>query len=370
MRILKYLFLLLLLSLVALSIFIGTQKGEFIVKRSKLINSPKSAVFSYVNETKNWKDWNYWAVEDSLINITYSQNTIGKGSMLTWEGKQVDGNLQTIFVKDNDSIFQKMNFDGNTSDVSMSLKDTLGKTKVTWTANGKMGFIYKILNSLNGGAEKTIGMMFEKSLINLDRKLDYEINTYSIKVNGLSNRPQTFYLEQTFTSEITKIRKNSEIVFSKITNFCKQNKLTINNKPFIIYHTYDIVHNLAKISICIPIKEDIFIVEGSDIMSKKLKAFQAVKTILTGDYSHSKTALEKTSQYLKKNHYTKDASYSHFEVYVVEKTKIKSPSKWITEIYIPIQTVRGETKPKAVSLEKSEDSIPTSENEKDAPSEL
>lgn len=367
MRILKYLFLLLLLSLVALSIFVSTHKGEFTVKRSTVINSPRSVVFNYLNEAENWEDWNFWAVEDTLINITYSQNTIGKGSTITWEGKQGDGKLQTVFVKDNDSIFQKMNFDGNTSDISMSLKDTLGGTKVTWTANGEMGFIYKILNSLNGGAEKTIGMMFEKSLINLDRKLDYEINTYSVKVNGLSNRPQTFYLEQTFTSEITKIRKNSEIVFSKITNFCKQNKLTINSKPFVIYHTYDTAHNLAKISICIPIKEEIFITEGSDIMSKKLKTFQAVKTTLTGDYSHSKTALDKTNQYIKTNHYTKDSSYSHLEVYVIEKTKIKNPSKWITEIYIPIQTGRGETK----SLpEKSKDSIPASKSEKKISSEF
>ena len=186
MRILKYLFLLLLLSLVALSIFVATQKGEFSVERSRVINSPKSAVFNYVNETKNWEDWNSWAVEDSLMHVTLSKNTLGKGSLCSWEGKAGSGDLKTLYAKVNDSILQTMNFNGNSSEVFMSFKDTLKGTKVTWKAKGKMSFMYKIMNTFNGGAQKVIGLMFEKSLTNLDRKLDYEINTYSIKVNGLS----------------------------------------------------------------------------------------------------------------------------------------------------------------------------------------
>ena len=78
MRIIKYLFLLLLLSFVALSIFIATQKGSFTVERSKIINSPKSSLFNYVNDYKNWGEWNSLAVEDSLINITLSRNTVGR----------------------------------------------------------------------------------------------------------------------------------------------------------------------------------------------------------------------------------------------------------------------------------------------------
>ena len=369
MRILKYLFLLLLLSLVALSIFVATQKGEFSVERSRVINSPKSAVFNYVNETKNWEDWNSWAVEDSLMHVTLSKNTLGKGSLCSWEGKAGSGDLKTLYAKVNDSIFQTMNFNGNSSEVFMSFKDTLKGTKVTWKATGKMSFMYKIMNTFNGGAEKVIGLMFEKSLTNLDRKLDYEINTYSIKVNGVSNKLENFYLEQTFTSEISKIPKNSEIVISKITNFCKQNTITISGKPFIIYNTYDSANGLARISICIPIKEAIFIVEGSDIMSKKIKAFQAVKTTLTGDYVHLKAALNKTREFIKANYLTKDMAFSHVEVFVTSKKEEKSPSKWITEIYIPVKP-KGAAKPSTALPEVSKDKTLETSREKEIPSEF
>jgi len=336
MRILKYLFLLLLLSLVASSIFVATQKGDFTVERSRIINSQKSVVFNFVNDYNNWGEWNSLAVEDSLINITLSQNTIGKGSSCSWNGKLGDGDLQTINVKETDSILQVMNFDGNTADVSMSFKDTLGKTKVSWKAKGKMGFLFKIQMAFNGGAEKILGSIFEKSLYNLDHKLDYEINNYSVKVNGLVKFPETFYLAQTFTSEFSKVSKNSGIVISKITDFCQENNINISGKPFVIYHTYNTINALTKMSVCIPIQSPIFLVEGSDISSKKLQLFQAVKTTLTGDYSHTNKALDKTQEYLRTNRLNIDNVFSHIEIYTIGKNEINNPSKWSTEIYFPI----------------------------------
>lgn len=369
MRILKYLFLLLLLSLVTLSIFVATQKGEFTVERSKIINSPKSSVYSYVNESKNWKDWNSLAVEDSLINITPSKNTVGIGSSFSWQGDQGEGDLQTISIKENESIIQKMNFNGNAADVSISFKDTLGKTKVLWKAKGEMGFLFKVLTSFNGGAKKIFASMFEKSLVNLDKKLDYEINTYSVKVDGLVNKTETFYLAQTFTSEFSKVAKNSEIVFNKITDFCKKNDVSISGKPFIIYHTYDTQNELTKLSICIPIQNQIFITEGSDISSKTLQPFQAVKTTLTGDYSHNKKALDKTEEYLRSKYLTADVAFSHLEIYTIGKNEINNPSKWTTEIYYPIKQ-KVIAKPATIIPATTEEVTPKAKVEKEIPSEF
>ncbi|WP_395050891.1 GyrI-like domain-containing protein [Flavobacterium sp.] len=369
MRILKYLFLLLLLSLVALSIFVATQKGNFTVERSKIINSPKSSVYNYVNDYKNWRDWNSLATEDSLINITYSKNTIGKGSSCSWNGKQGDGDLQTTNIKENDSIIQTMNFNGNSADVSMSFKDTLGKTKVSWKAKGKMGFLFKVLTAFNGGAEKIFGSVFEKSLINLDKKLDYEINTYSVKVNGLVNNPETFYLAQTFTSEFSKVSKNSGIVISKITTFCKKNNVTISGKPFVIYHTYNTTNELTKMSVCIPIKDPIFFIEGSDISSEKLQSYQAVKTTLTGDYSHTKKALDKTLEYIRANYLNADKAISHIEIYSIGRNEINNPSKWITEIYFPIRQ-KAVSKPTVAAPKPTEEIAPKPKVEKEIPSEF
>ncbi len=369
MRIIKYLFLLFLLSLVALSIFIATQKGEFTVERSKIIDSQRSSLFSYANDLKNWKDWNSLAVEDSLINITYSNNTIGKGSFCNWDGKEGSGELKTIFTKENNSIIQTMNFNGNSADISLSFKDTLRKTKVTWKAKGRMSFLFKVKTIFDGGANRIFGSIFEKSLTNLDKRLDYEINTFNVNVNGVVKKLEAFYLAQTFTSEFSNVGKNSGIVFSKITTFCNDNNIKIHGKPFVIYHTYDTANKLTKISICIPIKEPIFITEGSEISSDTLKSFEAIKTTLTGDYSHTSKALNKTLEYFKKNNLKSDPTFSRLEVYSIGKNEINNPSKWKTEIYFP-------TRPKVVYRQpvinplSTEEVAPKAVEEKEIPSEF
>lgn len=369
MRIVKYLFLLLLLSLVALSIFVATQKGEFTVERSKIINSPKLAVYNYVNDSNNWKEWNSLAVEDSLIKITPSQTSIGKGSSFSWQGEQGDGDLLTLSAKESDSIVQKMNFNGNSADVSIHFKDTLGKTKVSWKAKGQMGFLFKVMTAFNGGAGKILGSIFEKSLVNLDKKLDYEINTYSVKVDGLVNKTETFYLAQTFTSEFSKVAKNAGIVFHKITDFCQKNNIALSGKPFIIYHTYDTTKELTRLSICIPIKDPIFIVEGSDISSKTLPAFLAVKTTLTGHYSHTQKALGKTTDYVRSKYLGVDPAFSRLEIFTIGKNESNNPSKWITEIYYPIKQ-KAVAKPASAIPATSGEAVPKDNEEKEIPSEF
>ena len=336
MRILKYLLLLFLLSLVALSIFIATQKGEYYIERSRIINSPTAAVYNYVNDYRNWEDFGSWSDEDDTMSFTYPENTIGKGASYSWDGKDGAGTMTTLFAKENDSIAQKMIIDGNSSLVNWKFKDTIGGTKVTWTTKGKMNFFFKISSAISGGVDKVIGTMYEKSLSKLDKNLDYEIKTFAVKSKGLVIKPQVFYIAQTFTTEIAKINKNFKIVLPKITAFCAKNNINSSGSPFIIYHTYDVNSGLARISVALPIQSEIFLSEGSDINSGKINSFEAVKTTLSGDYSHLGQAFIKATADLNQKQLKKDPKFSFIAEYKTGKLEVRNPSKWITDIYIPL----------------------------------
>ncbi|MBW4360161.1 SRPBCC family protein [Flavobacterium taihuense] len=337
MRIIKYLFLLLLLSLVALTIYIATQKGNFTVKSSKVVNSPKATVFNYVNDFKNWGKFTTWITSDANMNLSFSPISTGKGSTLKWDGTSDIGNIQTLYTKSNDSIVQKMEFNGASSDIYWSFKDTLGGTKVTWKSVGKMDFMMKVKTFFNSGTPNSLSKVYDKSLVNLDKSLDIENNTFDVKINGIVKKLETFYLRQSFTSKISDISRNANVVFSKIINFCKQNNIALNGKPFIIYQTYDTIKDLTRVSFCIPIKEQIFTSEGSDILSGKLVAFNALKTRLTGNYSYKNKALAKTSAYASANNILTGNTFSHLEIFTIGKNESKNPSKWITDIYFPIK---------------------------------
>jgi len=337
MRILKYIFLLILLSLFATTVFVSTQKGDFDVKRSIVIKSQKSTVFNFVNDYRNWETFGSWKREDPKMEFYYPSNTVGIGGSYSWKGSNGDGEMKTIAIKDNASIHQKMNFNGTVSDVFWTFKDTTNGTKVTWRSKGTMNFGFKIYSFFKGGAKQVIGDMYEKSLANLDKTLDYEINTYNIKVIGVVQKLDCFYLRQTITSKISNVPKNLRIMIPKIIYFFKKNKLVMHGSPFVLYHTYDVANGITRFSVCVPIKEAVYTSEGSDITSGKLYAFQAVKTIMKGDYSHSKEAWDKTFEYIKKNNLTQNTEINSLELYAKNMTQIANPSQWITEIYIPIK---------------------------------
>ena len=338
MKILKYIFLLLLLSFVSFSVFIATQKGNFSIEKSKIIPTSKSNVYNYVNDAENWQDFMDLLSEDTSSKGQFSKNTLGKGAQFSWEGSKGAGTIQTFSLKENDSIYQKMDWDDSKFKITWVFKDTLGGTKVTVKTVGEMSFSYKISTALHGGAQKIIGDLFDKSLVNLDRSLVYEINTYKIKVNGLVQKLGTPYLYQSFTSKISKVVKNSKIVFPKIIAFCKQNKIELNGKPFIIYNTYNEKSGLTNISLCIPIKKAIITSDGSDILADELETFQAIKTTLYGDYSHTKEALKKSKSYINQKVITPGSSFSHIEVFTLSKKEINHPSKWKTDFYFPVKS--------------------------------
>ncbi len=358
MRILKYLFLLLLLALFASTVYVATLNGDFDIKTTAMIKSPKATLFNYVNDYRNWETFVTWKREDASARFYYPKNTVGNGGSCSWKSAEGDGDIRTTALKDAEWIQQKINLNGSESTSTWTFKDTVGGTKITWRTKGSMSFKYKMYSVLQGGAAQTFGSMQEQTLANLDKTLDYEINTYKIKVDGLVKKPGTFYLKQTITSKISKIPHNLRIMIPQMIRFFAKNNMTMYGKPFVIYHTYDTAHGISKLSVCIPIKEEVHTSEGSDITSGLLYPFQAVKTTLTGDYSHTREAWTKTVDYLKTNHLTENTEGTHIEIYTKNMVQIANPSQWVTEIYVPIKS-QAIVAPKAKTISQVTTSEPT-----------
>jgi len=344
MRILKYILLLALLAVIGLSVYVATQKSEFEVEKSKFIKAQKSVVFSYVNDYRNWEDFGAWKDEDPKMVFTYADTTIGKGASYSWKGNSCEGKTTTIFEKENDSIAQKTIISGNEGSAYLTFKDSANGTKITWHSKGKLGFMDKVYATFKGGATKMIGDTYEKTLAKLDKVISYEMNTYDIKVNGVVQKTGGYYFQQKVTCKISEAPKNISLILPNMLRFFKDNNIALTGSPFVLYTIYDVANNKTTFSVCLPMAEEIYTSEGSDYTSGNLQPFQAVKTTLKGDYSHSKEAWNKTFDYIKKNNLAENQNRNYIEVYSVAAAQVKSPSKWVTEIYIPVgQSIVTET---------------------------
>jgi effector-binding domain-containing protein len=336
MRILKYIFLLILLALIGTTVYVTTQKGDFEVTKSGIIKTPRSTVFDYVNDYKNWETFGSWMSKDNELKFDYTSKTIGAGGKFSWIGNSGEGNARTFFVKENDSIAQKIHFDKTTATLSWKFKDTIGGTKVTLHSKGKMDIMTKISTFFKGGIHSIIEDTFEKSLRNLDKTLNYEMKTYSVKVNGIVQRNSGFCLMQTVSCRIKSVDKNIKILMSRMVRFSKKNKIALAGKPFVMYNRYDVPNDFATISVCIPVSQKIFISPESDVASGEIIAFTCLKTTLIGDYSHTKEAWAKAQKYIADNGLKQNYAGNYSEVYVKTIDDVKQPSKWITEIFIPV----------------------------------
>lgn len=209
-----------------------------------------------------------------------------------------------------------------------------------------MDLFTKVTTFFKGGITSIVSDAYEKSMRNLDKTLHKEMETYSIKINGLVQRPSGYCLKQTVSCHIKSVPKNTKIMMTRMVHFFKKNKIEMAGKPFVSYDRYDTANDFATISVCIPVKEQIFISSGSDVQSGEMIGFTCLKTTLTGDYSHSKEAWKKAEKYITDNGLKQNSAGSYTESYIKTIDDVKQPSQWITEIYIPVF-------PKAVELPKN-----------------
>ncbi len=337
MKILKYILLLLLLVFIASVVFVATLKPDYKISRTRIVNAPKNEVFAYVNDFKNWEQFGSWKQEDPKMKFIYPKNTIGKGSSYTWKGQDGEGKMSTFFLIANDSIHQKMNFNGENSDVYWSFENVNGKTKVTWTNSGKMGFVTKIFTTLFGGIDNLIGNMYEKSLANIDKNLKAKINVHTIISDGFIETTMGMYLQKTINSANENLDSNIQIMIPKLLKFMQKNKIVISGKPFVKYNSTDDLKGTSVISVCVPIKDSIMTSSQSEYTFDTMLPFQSMKTTLKGDIIHKKEAKDKALMLVLENNLIQKTELPIIEVYKINKTDTKDSNKWITEIYVPVK---------------------------------
>jgi hypothetical protein len=325
-----------LLAFIGITVYVATQKGNFEVSKSSIVKARRATVFDYVNDYKNWEAFGSYMTKDNTIKFTYPAKTVGAGASSSWENGSDDGTIRTVFVKENDSLSQKMKFNGSKATVSWTFKDTIGGTKVTLHSKGQMDIFTKITTFFKGGISSMLSDTFEKSLRNLDKTLGYEMKTYSIKVNGIVQRNSGFCLQQTVSCKIKSLPKNIKIMMAGMVHFFKKNKLTMAGKPFVLYERYDLANDYVTFSVCAPTNKQVFVMPGSDMSSDEIVPFTCLKTTLVGDYSHTQEAWAKAKKYIADNDLKENGAGRYTEVYVKNIDDIKQPSKWVTEIYIPV----------------------------------
>jgi len=337
MKIVKYVFLLIILAALALTVFIATQNGKYTVEQQKVIYAPRAVLYGYVNDYENWQNLNLLTGTDSTATYTLSGNTAGKGATMAWKKDGTDGTIQTITATDNDSIRQKAVINGLNSDIRWAFKDTVGATKVTIKINGELSFTEKAQALFeHGNIDRTFEAGISRGLDNLNVFLVSDLKKFDISVKDIVLKNGAFYLGHTITSTKAEVNKIAAATFQKLFAFTKKNKIVVAGAPFILYKNFKKGRDTITYTLSIPIKEEIYTMPGSEYEGGRLMPFNALKTSLKGDYSHLSKAWDAAYKHIAEKGFIENPALPYVVNYAKNINDTRRPSNWVSDIYIPI----------------------------------
>ena len=179
LRILKWLFYLVVT--VAVVVLAGSflLPGEAIVSRTTEIAAPPEKVFAIVGDFRRFKEYSPWAELDPNIQYTYEGSATGVGQKMSWtsDNENVGNGSQTI-IEYNPPMHVASQLDFGQMGVAVATWDlvpTTTGTKATW------GF-----KSLDGIAARWFGLMFDSWI-----GPDYEKGLAKLKAVAEKPEPAT-----------------------------------------------------------------------------------------------------------------------------------------------------------------------------------
>lgn len=344
MKILKYLFFLILIIVIGGAIYFATKDGSFEVTKTKTINAPAEVIYNNVKDFKNWQTWGPWMIEDKNIEINYAEKTEGEGASFSWKSEIVgDGAMKTIKVIPNKEIDQEIVFNGPAGDIKSTMGwkfeegDTSGATKVTLKIIGEKSFLQKVYaNFTNQNLESSFGNIYGQGLDNLDTVVTEEMKKFTINVDGIAQHGGGYYMYNSTSAKMSDVGVKMGAMMEQVMGYMEANRIPMSGKPFTLYNLIDEVNGTVIFSACIPVRDRVITPEGSTIVSGYMDPVSALKTTLKGNYENLEQAYAQAQAYMAKNGLQPHPTAKMFEIYVTDPGEVPNPANYVTEIYIPI----------------------------------
>ncbi|HUH25694.1 MAG TPA: hypothetical protein VLY87_03645 [Flavobacterium sp.] len=330
MKILKYIVIILVLSVVFLSVYIATGKSDFEFNVSKQTELSNQRIYRYVDNLENFPEWNPWNNNESAFKLDSIHK--GTGAQTSWIGDKafIEKSLA------NDTIYLKLHVEGNDYDTKMYFSDANLKTNIHWNVKGNLSFTEKVQLFFKGTPETMIAPIFDKGLSAIHHHITENLKNFTIKSENLTVFNETFYIKQTVESRIENLGDKIFQSIEHMNNFAKNYELEPYGSPFSIFENINLLSGSVKYSVCLPIKNFFSTAEGSDIVCEKMPMFHGYKIVLTGDYIHSNQAWEEAKKQVQEKKLTQRADVKPIAIYKNSILTTQKSNEWITEFLIPV----------------------------------
>lgn len=341
MKILKGLgFTILILGLIYLVLALfGPSKMH--VERSIMIKTNAATVYNEINTIKHWQMWSYWDNIDPNMKSTYEgpESGVGAKHMWTSEHENVGNGSLTIKKSEPTTLIEcDLEFEGmGVSTSGWSIKDTADGVMVTAYMNAETPFLMRGM-MLFMDMDKMLGPDFEKTLAGLQKHCE---------TLGSTEMVAEIHIEATTVAAMKVLLINDSCDDKEIGNklgacygeiqeeMAKQG-LTQAGDVFAIYNKVDMrADNSMYFWMDVGIPVDKAAKSAGRVTYKELSGGNVVRGDHYGAYEATGVSHEAISKWIEAN--GKTVTGAPWEVYVTDPGKEPDQSKWLTQIYYPVQ---------------------------------
>lgn len=342
MKIIKYLLFLLLIAIIAGSIYVATKDGDYKIEETRVVNAPSPLLFNEVNDFSTWPNWSSWENTDDM-NLNLSEEPSGEGAVLSWESQAMrDGTIKNTEVIPFSTIQQLLDVNirigESSSDMYWIFEPSEEGTKVTWGIEGTQSFKEKLSYILQDqDLTEMLRPKLKESLEGLEREIIRQMELYSINVDGVTQHGGNYYMYTTTATRMNEVNQKSVEMIQQVSLYMEENNISISGKPFVIYNQRDEQNGTTIFSAAVPTPSQMITPAGSPVLAGYLEPQRVVKTTLRGNRKNALEAWEATYKYIQENGLQVNPQGTPFEVYITNPAEEQNPARLVTEIYVPVQ---------------------------------
>ncbi|MDW3209461.1 MAG: SRPBCC family protein [Reichenbachiella sp.] len=337
MKILKTALLVVVVLLALLAIIGLLIPSEVTLERQTTVNASPQSVYEEISSMKRFNKWSPWfRIDPEGTTYNFSGPDSGVGNKMEWASDHEEvgtGSQEIVEAVEGQKIRSEMYFGGfdDPAYANLTLEETDGGTKVTWTFEGNMGSnpMFKLMGLM---MESMLGPTYEEGLANLKERVESK-PLFSVEINEINVEPIN-YLAIRETFDVTKpetIGPRMGELYGQILGYINANGVMGAGQPMSVYVDYSDTGWTADIAIPVA---DTGEVNDENIVAGQTVSGKVVQGIHMGDYHKLDDTHKQLQAYMQFNEL--EANGNGYEVYVTDPTQADT-SQWRTEVFYPIK---------------------------------
>lgn len=331
MKLIRYSALLLGLILITLLIFVWTKEGQYDEREQYTINLPKEFVYDYIQNIQNWQD--FFKDQNGNTYVLQSKDSV-------WNPVESTSNSTLKNLTNNKSVpatFLSFNWDwfNHQAQGNFEFEQQDNQTTLTFSWGGELSFIEKAKSIIGISIIDEQKSLMKKNMVRLREKLLFEYLTFSIELPQMITQNNQYYLEKKLNVTKEEFLKNIFWYATGLSDFIVSNQIELVNP---IGMEFSLSQPEGSVILSSWLKDEIYTTPESEITSGIIPQIDYLKVRFKGNYHHWTSALQKGREHLKNNpEGIIDPEQRLRMEFVVSIQDERQPSKWVTDLYIPIK---------------------------------